>query len=172
MNRSIPVLLAGIGILAGFGLAAQDGEDSSDAEALDIDELELSGQRCLPLANIRRTEVIDDETIIFYVRNREAYINQLPRNCPGLERNERFMYEVEGARLCSTDWITVLERMGGIGPSRGFTCRLGEFFPIDADTLATLKGDGDGTGASGRGTVEVNPIELPPEDREDAEPED
>lgn len=171
MFRVVCASVWAIGLFAGTVASAQDGDAAAEAEeAADLDAVGTSAERCLSLASIRRTEVIDDDTIIFHMRAGRTFLNQLPRTCPGLERNEQFMYEVSTSRLCSTDWITVLERFGGLGPSRGFTCRLGEFFAIDEDTVAALRGGAEGSGD--RGAVEMTPIELPPPDDQDVESPD
>lgn len=120
---------------------------------------------CLPLNRVRRTEIIDDTTIVFYVGRREAYVNNLPRRCPGLRSNGRFMYEVRQSRLCETDWITVLERVG-LGAGRGFTCRLGVFHPASDEAVAILKRAAEtGLGAP---TSTATPVELPQDTPRDA----
>lgn len=133
-----------------------------DANAADESSL-FTGEpsRCLPLSRVRRTEIIDDSTIVFYTRRKEAYVNNLPRSCPGLEVNGRFMYEVHQSRLCETDWITVLERFG-VGYGRGFTCRLGVFHPANEEIVAILKNAAE-TGL-GTPTSTATPVELPDPD--------
>lgn len=151
------------------GAFAQDGipesGESADEEAASsiVEYVDIEPVRCLSLPAIRRTEIIDDSTIVFEMRARDIYVNQLPRNCPGLKRSDRFMYELHTARLCDSDTITVLERMGGIGTTRGFTCRLGEFYPSSKGAVALLKEGLDGRAGA---AVEVNPIELPPAEDE------
>lgn len=140
---------------------AQEGETDAASEEEEI--LSPSTQRCLSLSRIRRTDVIDDETIVFYLRGGDIYINSLPRTCPGLERNDRFMYEVSQSRLCDTDLITVIEGFG-VARHRGFTCRLGVFSPISEEALAVMMDAEEGV-VSDQDSVEMKPIELPePED--------
>ena len=64
-------------------------------------------------------------------RQQEIYRTYLPRECPGLERNDRFAYEARNSQLCDVDVITVLEQIG-VSLTPSFTCRLGEFIPITA----------------------------------------
>ena len=137
-------------------LMAQDG-DKATKERRDPFESRES-EKCIQLQQIRRTEVIDDQTIAFYVSRQNAYVNSLPRVCPGLARNERFSYQVRFGRICDNDTITVLEGFG-TGMRRGFTCQLGSFYPVTQDDIAMLKDVGElgGTGNA----VEMNPIELP-----------
>jgi hypothetical protein len=96
---------------------------------------------CLSTLRIDRTEVLDDQTIVFYMRNRKvAYRNYLPNKCPGLERAGRFMYTVRSSRLCKVDLITVLEQWG-VGFQPGFTCKLGDFHPLSPAEIASIKAE-------------------------------
>lgn len=130
----------------------------------DVATFDRTPQSCITVSRIDRTEVIDDRTVIFHMRGRDAYRNYLPRRCPNLARNNRFMYEVRGSQLCDIDTITVLEQFG-TRLDRGFTCQLGEFHPITAEDIEELKrvveGGGDG--------VESQAVELPEGEAEDAE---
>ena len=146
-----PVLLAAAGALG------QDDEAAFDRTPVD----------CIIVSNIDQTEAIDDHTIIFEMRGRRVYRNTLPRECPGLERENRIAFETRTSRLCSSDTITVLEDFGfggGVGVGglrRGFTCRLGEFVPMspaDVEELELLK-----EGGTEQRAVETTSIELPDE---------
>jgi hypothetical protein len=148
--------------------AQDDGSDVLKIEASgggDDDAVFLGEPlRCIPLSRIRRTEVIDDSTIVFYTRRNEAYVNNLPRSCPRLKINDGFMYKVSQTRLCDTDWITVLERTGFAGS--GFTCSLGVFHPANEEIVSMLKdAANDGLASS---TSTVTPVELPAPDESTA----
>jgi hypothetical protein len=144
-----PVLLAAVGALG------QDDEAAFDRTPVD----------CIIVSNIDQTEAIDDHTIIFEMRGRRVYRNTLPRECPGLERENRIGFETRTSRLCSTDTITVLEDFGfggGVGGlRRGFTCRLGEFVPMSPADLEELEALEEG--ATEQRAVETTSIELPDE---------
>jgi hypothetical protein len=146
-----PVLLAAVGALG------QDDEEAFDRTPVD----------CIIVSNIDQTEAIDNHTIIFEMRGRRVYRNTLPRECPGLERENRIGFETRTSRLCSTDTITVLEDFGfggGVGVGglrRGFTCRLGEFVPMSPADLEELEALEEG-GTEQR-AVETTSIELPDE---------
>jgi hypothetical protein len=86
-------------------------------------------QRCISLLNLDRTDVVDNRTILFHMRNGRIYLNHLSRECPGLEREQRFMYSPTSTQLCEVDAVTVIEKWG-FGFTRGFTCSLGEFHPL------------------------------------------
>ena len=160
MRRIFLVASMALASMAG----AQDGESDAGSEVDDV--LSSGTERCVSLSRIRRTDIIDDETIVFYLRGGDIFINSLPRTCPGLERNDRFMYEVNQTRLCSTDWITVIEGFG-VSRQRGFTCRLGEFSPITEEALAVMM---DATIDDGpdESSVEMKTIELPDPEAESA----
>jgi hypothetical protein len=121
---------------------------------------------CVQTQSISRTEILDDQTILFFMRGKNvAYRNYLPRKCPGLKRWDRFGYSVTAGRLCSIDLITVLERsgssfstLGGFQP--GFTCQLGDFVPMSPEEIVSLKDEKKG--GPGQDAVKTKPVELPP----------
>ncbi|HEX5419683.1 MAG TPA: DUF6491 family protein [Gammaproteobacteria bacterium] len=97
-----------------------------------------STKRCLPLAQIDRTEVVNDSTILFYMHSDKIYLNALPQRCPNLKFDNRFMYRVHIAQLCDSDVITVLQQIGpGLMP--GASCGLGKFQPITQEEAARLE---------------------------------
>jgi len=157
----------GLSMTALWLFAAAAGAQQGDADDERAANLPEGGEECLSLQRIRRSEVIDDQTIVFHLRGGDIYVNNLPRRCPGLERNERFMYELHTSRLCSIDMITVIEGFGA-SRSRGFNCRIGEFYPISEEVLGLLRDGGDIPGAGN--SVEMKPIELPDPDESDAPP--
>jgi len=117
----------------------------------DVEDLEPI--RCITLSRIDRTEVIDDQTIAFYLRNDDIYVNQLDRTCGNLDPGKPFSYRTSTSRICSSDSITVLENFG-FGLTPGAVCGLGMFTPTDEDLLAMLKGEEEPA------EVTVTPIEV------------
>jgi len=104
-------------------------------------------KRCVRLQQIDHTDVVDDHTILFYMRGGMIYRNNLPLRCPGLKAQDRFMYRVTLPQLCDVDVITVLDSIGG-GFMPGASCGLGRFQAISEETAAELKsvaerGNGD-----------------------------
>lgn len=125
---------AAVGVF-GFALVAapitaQDGRDDGKAPG--------DARSCINLNEIDRTSVIDDNTILFYTHGRDVYRNYLPQSCPELRNEQRFMYRVSLAQLCSNDTITVLED-AGFGFMPGPTCGLGKFAPITQDEADELE---------------------------------
>ena len=144
MNATFVVaLLACVCGVSPTGAAAQDDDGGAQDEPL----------RCLSMASIRSTKVIDDMTILFFHGRGRVYVNRLERECVGLSRNGKFTYEVHSgarhARLCDADSITVLERTG-----RGFNCGLGMFEPISQDEAESF------ISGPNRAVTSV-PVELP-----------
>jgi len=109
-------LAVAVGTLAASGLAfAGDGP----------------AQRCIALSSIERTEVVDDSTILFRMRNGDVYRNVLRATCRTLKDREQFAYRVNAAQLCAMDLITVLETHG-LGLAPGPSCSLGSFEPVSS----------------------------------------
>jgi hypothetical protein len=129
------------------------------------DDFDRTPTDCVITTNIDKTEVLDDSTILFHMRGNRIYRNSLPRRCPNLERNDRFSYRTTSNRLCDIDTITVLEQWGG-SLQRGFTCSLGAFHPITAEEVEELERIKEQGG--GRDAIEAEPVELPPDEAEDA----
>ena len=100
-----------------FGAAAVSGAANADDGDL---------QRCIALSRIDRTEIVDNGTVLFHMRNGEVYRNVLPHECPTLKSRDQFAYRVNAAQLCRSDVITVLDR-NVLGFVPGPSCTLGSF---------------------------------------------
>lgn len=135
IDRSATCLLSVLLLAALSAGCAASGE--REARATDLDPADPTALRCLNLLQIDRSDVIDDENIFFYMRDGRVYRNQLPNRCPGLRREDRFLYRPMGNRLCDVDTITVLTSLGG-GLTSGATCGLGKFHEVPAEEVETL----------------------------------
>jgi hypothetical protein len=94
-------------------------------------------RNCVDLMRIDRTEVVDDNTVLFYMRNGTVFRNELQNACPTLGFEERFMYRTALTQLCDIDVITVLQDVGfGFMPTA--SCGLGKFQPIDEQAAEDL----------------------------------
>lgn len=134
-------MLFAAGLLAMLPLAPAATQDDEDYEP----------RRCISLAVIDHTEVIDDQTVVFHMKNGDIFLNHLDRTCPTLAPGEVFSYRTASRQLCSVDFITVhpdFPRAGGI------SCRLGMFQPTDEGLLAILKGEEE------EAEISVTPIEV------------
>ena len=93
---------------------------------------------CLQLAMIDHTESVSDRDILFYLKNRTIYRNELPHACGGLKAGRPFTYRVSTEQLCDIDTITMLEdQPGGLFPTE--TCALGKFELTDPTSVEQLK---------------------------------
>ena len=112
---------------------------STPVTARAADPVEEQGaERCISLNRISSTEVLDDHTIVFYMRGGEVYRNDLPHRCPGLRRQQPFMYRTSLSQLCDLDVVTVLLDHG-FGFTPGASCGLGRFYATTKDEIKALK---------------------------------
>jgi hypothetical protein len=129
---SVPLLVGAMlaALALSGGSEAQDGAEANET------------RNCVDLMRIDRTEVVDDDTVLFYMRNGTVYRNELTSSCPTLGFEERFMYRTVLTQLCDIDVITVLQDVGfGFMPTA--SCGLGKFEPIDEDTAEELVAEAD-----------------------------
>jgi hypothetical protein len=146
-------------LLAGSAAVVADDEAAFDR----------TPRSCVQVQSIARTDILDDQTIIFYMRGKNiAYRNYLPKKCPGLKRSDRFGYQVTSGRLCNIDLITVLEL--SLFPGRsfdpGFTCRLGDFHPLSPADIESLKAEQEG--GPRPDAVREKPAKVPPAEHGDS----
>lgn len=138
-THAASLVMALIVTIAGaIALPASAGEEDEKAKA--IDELLQDAEHCISLSRIDRTDVVDDNNILFYMKGGDIYLNRLPHRCPGLRWEKAFMYRTSMSQLCNVDIITVLDNMG-FGYSPGVSCGLGPFYPISEETAKALKAE-------------------------------
>jgi hypothetical protein len=147
-NRlKLPLAMCAVALVAGAATSAAEDKDAFDR----------TPRECLTTTAIDRTQILDDQTILFHMRGKQVYRNYLPKKCPGLKREGRFMYQTTHAQLCDIDTVTVLEQWGGrFNP--GFTCKLGDFQPItreEAEELSAVRGK------DARNAIQSKAVELP-----------
>jgi hypothetical protein len=94
------------------------------------------GRQCINASIIRQTKIIDDSSILFYVRG-SIYRNILPRQCHGLLREGRFSYRRSSANLCRSDFIQILYPSAG-GLREGRMCALGNFYEVTKEDVEFL----------------------------------
>ena len=103
-------------------------EEEVDLSVLQSIGYEATGvsKRCISHTRIRRTEVVDNYTILFHMVGRKTYANIMERECRGLAFQSAIKYVVRGGTLCNIDSIEVLTSSFG-GP----ICGLGDFHEIE-----------------------------------------
>jgi len=118
---------------------------------------DADGRQCINASTIRHTKIIDDSSILFYVRGNSIYRNILSRQCSGLLREGRFSYRRTSASLCRRDFIQVLYSSGG-GMREGPSCALGNFYAMTEEEVELLLDPPPQT---------PQPVPLPPADPEE-----
>ena len=124
-------------------------------------------QACLNQTEIRRVTILNDRNIVFVTRHDDIYSNQLPKQCPGLNRRSLVNYPVTSRRLCAGDRFQVLweQTPGNYVPAA--LCPLGAFVPItetELEDLTTMTEENRARRQRGRSTREVvttEQVELP-----------
>jgi hypothetical protein len=138
---------------------AQQGDDAAGAEG---------PRACLNQTDIRRATILNDRNIVFVTRQDDIYSNQLPKQCPGLNRKSLVNYPITNRRICAGDRFQVLweQSPGNFMPAA--MCPLGTFVPItesEFEDLVTMTDDNRGRrqrGRSAREAVTTEQVELPP----------
>lgn len=113
------------------GLAVSMPPLPANAEDEGVDD---GSQRCLNARSIRRTEVVDDNNVVFEIQGRRLFLNQLPKSCTGLSENGRFSFEISTRSLCAGDKIRILREAGSTF-YEGKSCSLGRFRPVTVEEL-------------------------------------
>ena len=86
-----------------------------------------SASVCLNSRNIQRTEVQDDRTILFHMRDGKVWMNRLRQICPMLKTSP-WTQVLHTDQICANQQFIHVQRTGD-------TCILGEFTPVsDAAT--------------------------------------
>jgi hypothetical protein len=129
-HAAFAVVLA---LLLPAGAPAQDGEDEEDGGEAAV------AQACLDHPTIRRTRIINDRNIAFFMRNGTIYLNQLPRQCPSLRRTSLVNYAIENRSVCEGSLFQVMWEAGTGNFVPSFVCRLGPFVPSTAEQLEDLE---------------------------------
>ncbi len=151
LDKRIYSLAAAFCLLTLAPAASTFAEDDGD-----VDE---GGERCIDTRRLSNTQIIDKQNILFHMRDRTIFHNELPRSCPGLRPGKTISYRTSIGRLCSNDLITLLDNFG-MGLSRGPSCGLGKFRPISEEEAQALRGGEE---------TEIEPKPVPPAEPEEPE---
>lgn len=120
--RRIFLLPVSLMIWLPFAALAQD----------EAEERNMDATHCVRIVDVDAIKIVNDETLLFRMRDGTVYENDLPHRCPGLRRNDTLMYRSSVGRLCSVDIVTVLYNRG-FGFMPGASCGLGMFSPISEE---------------------------------------
>lgn len=101
--------------------------------ASDEDNTVRTGSDCISVAQIRRTEVIDDRTVLFYMTGGRIRKVSLAFRCASLRFYGSFSYRTYTSRLCP--------RVDEIVSRSGSHCPIGDIDDISAKEAEALKRD-------------------------------
>lgn len=79
-------------------------------------------ESCIPLSLVLRTEILDDQTVLFHMRNGRIKKATLSFRCPSLKFYGSFSYEVYSNRLCA--------RVDTIVSRAGTHCPIGDIMDV------------------------------------------
>jgi hypothetical protein len=148
MRTKLGLLARLLGMAALCGPAAeQQAQDTSAAPS------------CLARPAVRRMQIVDANTVLFFMRDKTAFKNSLARQCPGLRRDSQLSFTAADRQICSGTSFQVMLRVGSGSNSEsvllpggstmsvprpdmipGPTCALGEFSAIaEADAAALVE---------------------------------
>jgi len=156
MNSRLSQLLTAL-VVFSIPAAAPASDDAVDVE---------EGKRCINARAIRRTDVLNDGNVIFYMQGRKIYLNTLLKSCKGLSLDGRFSFVTHTRSLCRLDSINVLKDSGS-GVYEGRACKLGRFKSVTEEDIQDFY-------ERLHKLPEAEPTELPPvqdvtgDDAEDA----
>lgn len=137
ISRVSRIAIPGV-LFAVIAMAGDDSSNGSQEESGSESDEYFQLENCISRSAIRRTEVIDDRTIVFYMSHQKIYLNRLPNRCSGLRSARTFSYRATGSQLCNVDTIKVVRSMGG-RPDTGPSCGLGKFRPVTKEEVAMIK---------------------------------
>lgn len=94
-------------------------------------------EKCIPARSIRRTEVLDDQHIVFELPSKKYYLVQFERACHMMRPDSTIIYEPRGSQLCRMDFVRVYDSFSpaSIGPP----CSIPGFYPVTAEQIVLLK---------------------------------
>jgi hypothetical protein len=142
---------------------------------------------CLHRSAIRSTKVLDDQNVLFVMRDKSFYNSALTKHCPAMHRGAPLSFNYADGKLCAGASFTVMMRSGPSsnpmsywdpttqqrvimqGPSftPGAICELGIFAPLTQDEVKDLIAVTDSSGRSrrhdDRSEIKTERVELPRE---------
>lgn len=130
--RIVQALLAGALIAASAVPATAAGSatraEKAEARLAKVLEGRVAGKPvdCLPLYNIRSSEIIDGTAIVYRTSGNQLYVNRPDIGASSLDRDDILVTDTHSSQLCSIDTVRLLD-----STSRFYTgfVGLGEFVP-------------------------------------------
>ncbi len=120
--------------------AAEAGESAEELMSREPTVDDYAGfTRCIDMKRIRNTKVLDERHLLVEMRQKEYYVVQLARRCPGLRRNRPVMTEPRGRQLCQFDSVRPMydNGLGGLEP--GTRCTIPGFHSVTKEQVVQLR---------------------------------
>lgn len=124
MNWKITLaVVVAVGLLPVPPVIAQDNEPG----------LEGATRNCIGTRRVRRTRIIDDNNVLFYLSGKIILHNELRQICPGLEEAGTFAFTSTDGAICKGDGLAPMKSnpWGAVRPIP--QCWLGIHREIDRD---------------------------------------
>ncbi|MFL2545970.1 MAG: hypothetical protein ACJ0SL_01185 [Candidatus Rariloculaceae bacterium] len=93
--------------------------------------------RCISIRAIRELTAVDDQNLVFELRNGDYYLNKMSSLCDSAKRTNRFSFDAPSGRLCNADMINVVRLTSGAATST-VGCGLTRFYSISEAEAAML----------------------------------
>jgi len=179
MDKTTTIRRAGAASAALLAAAlAVPGVGQQDEEA-DPTNVPTGPRSCLPRPIIDRTKILNGRNIVFVTRDRTIYNNELPKECPSLNRRSLVNYGIQNGRVCAGDRFQILWENGPGNYQPSAMCQLGNFVPItetELDDLMAMTEENRERGKRGRSkreavtteSVDAAPAATPPDAAEPA----
>lgn len=168
MNKATSIRRTGAACAALLAAAwTVPGAGQQDEEA-DSAPSSTGPRSCLPRPIIDRTKILNGRNIVFVTRDNTIYNNELPKQCPSLNRRSLVNYGIQNGRMCAGDRFQVLWETGPGHYQPSAMCQLGNFVPItetELDDLMVMTEENrerNRRGRSKREAVTTEPVEVPP----------
>jgi len=167
MNRATNIGRAGTTCAALLAAALTVPSSAQQGEEADPTASPTGTRSCLARPTIDRTKILNGRNIVFVTRDNTIYNNELPKECPSLNRRSLVNYGIQNGRMCAGDRFQVLWETGPGHYQPSAMCQLGNFVPItetELDDLTAMTEENrerSRRGRSKREAVTVEPVEAP-----------
>ena len=81
--------------------------------------LEGATRHCIGTRRVRRTRIVDDSNVLFYLSGKIILHNELRQTCPGLEKAGTFAFTSTDGAICKGDGLAPM-KSDPWGPIRPF----------------------------------------------------
>ena len=167
MNKATNIGRAGTTCAALLAAALTVPGSAQQGEEADPPGSPTGPRSCLPHPTITRTKILNGRNIVFVTRDNTIYNNELPKQCPSLNRRSLVNYGIQNGRICAGDRFQVLWETGPGNYQPSAMCQLGNFVPVTEAELDDLMAMTDENrerskrGRSKREAVTTEPVEAP-----------